>query len=115
MKVQKKISVTICLLPLLFGLVLGGAPQLTHASCVGCETQVTALKKAKSAQVTYEDLMQRNKQFLDGPDGQDPSKSIKVKSNILILQLKIDTEKNNVLASQQEITAKCPSCTTQTQ
>ncbi len=81
-----------------------------NADCSACATELSGVNQEKAAYTTYQDLLERNKQFLEGPGGQDASKAIKVKSNILVLMLKIDTAKNNTEALTKDIQKKCPAC-----
>lgn len=85
-------------------------PSSVSASCSGCDAPLSTWKENHKAQLGYEDLLDRNKKFLEGPGGQEPSKAIKARSNVLVLLLKIDASKNFKEAAEKDLKKQCPTC-----
>ncbi len=104
---------------MIFGLVYFGrigllaclllfSAQMTQAStcaeCVNHEKEVSSVK----AQINlHKNMLQKNQDYLAKLGPNDASKSIKVKSNILVFVMRIETFNNNLTA----LTAKNPSLT----
>lgn len=95
----------------IFLTVLSAVSTPARGACDACSSEIDGIKKAAKNLKAFEDLKRRNEEFLKSPAAQDPSKAIKVKSNILICMVKIDTERNNLVGFKQELTKKaCTDC-----
>jgi hypothetical protein len=92
-------------------LILLTSARPALAGCDSCNGEISGIQKASKNLKVFEDLKRRNEEFLKSPAAQDASKAIKVKSNILICMVKIDTEKNNIFGLKQELNKKaCTTC-----
>jgi hypothetical protein len=81
------------------------------AQCEECAPVRTASVKLQTDLQSHESLLQRNRDYLARLDPSESSKAIKVKSNIVILAVRIETIKNNLVAAQSDLQAKgCDQC-----
>lgn len=80
-------------------------------SCSFCSAKMDEIQKTAASLKLHEELLQKNKAYLAGLSPNDLSRSIKVKSNIMVFDLRIETMKNTIQAIQQEVQGKgCESC-----
>lgn len=80
-------------------------------NCANCQAQTKQLFNQQTAQKTHADLLRKNQEYLATLGKGDASKSIKVKSNILVLIVKLETLKNNIESLQEGLTAEhCSGC-----
>lgn len=99
---------------ILIVLLLAGiqsAAASSASSCANCVTQARVLADQQANQKTQSDLLQRNRDYLATLTKDDVSKSIKVKSNILIFMVRIETLKNNIESLKEAMTSSlCKAC-----
>jgi hypothetical protein len=103
-----------------FATILGIALSFTcqnsvAVDCGACRTLGASIQAQKNAEKTHLDLLERNRAFLASVNAKkDLSKAIKVKSNILVLVLRLETFKNNLLQMETEYRTKgCGQCPAQ--
>lgn len=83
------------------------------ANCEDCAGPRSASQKLQTDLQNHEALLQRNKDYLGRLDPSEASKAIKVKSNIVILAVRIETIKNNLSVAQSDLQSKgCDQCPT---
>ncbi len=83
---------------------------LKALSCPECTTLPSLISKLESSLKTHNDGLEKNKAYLASVAG-DVSKAIKVKSNILIYVVRIETLKNNLqVALAQKSSKECLTC-----
>lgn len=100
----------IALLLLICGFIVE-TRSVSAAECDDCQAQRATYIRSQGDLQTHETLLQRNKDFLQRLDPSESSKSIKVKSNIVILAVRIETIKNNLGVLQGEMQTKgCDRC-----
>lgn|GEM_PF-5751288 len=86
------------------------APPSPAAPCEICYAKEDELRGFIKLEADYKSLLDRNQKFLVTIQN-DTSKAIKVKSNILVLIVRLETLKNNIEANRGEVHAKgCIDC-----
>lgn len=79
------------------------------ADCGACAAKKIDLTKNSAGLKQHEDLLAKNKDYLSKINVEaNASQAIKVKSNILVIVLRIDTFKNNIDVLKKEI--ESPAC-----
>lgn len=94
----------------LLAAALHPAGSAASDSCADCGAKRKLLVQHRNDEARYKDLLLRNQSYLKSQDGNDTSKLIKVKSNILVILLRIDTLKNDASALDGEIRDQCRAC-----
>jgi hypothetical protein len=64
--------------------------------CGGCASNRDKLAKQRAAQVRHKEVLAKNLDYLARLRPDDTSKAIKVKSNIVIIQLRLETMQNEI-------------------
>lgn len=94
-----------------FLIFLFGPSNSFSAQCEECTPVRASSAKLQTDLQSHESLLQRNRDYLARLDPSESSKAIKVKSNIVILAVRIETIKNNLAAAQSDLQAKgCDQC-----
>ncbi len=84
----------------------GAAP-----TCADCTRETANLTTAIAQQKSQQDLLERNRAYLAAIKAEDLSKAVKVRSNILILTVRIETTKNNMESARLVLASKeCSAC-----
>jgi len=96
---------------MLLALPLHQARALAQVTCADCGKEVANLAKEGALQKSQQDLLERNRTYLAAIKSEDLSKAVKVRSNILILSVRIETTKNNIESSRLLLSSKdCNAC-----
>lgn len=92
------------------------ASSWADADCLACSRKELELTKNSSGLKQHEDLLVKNKDYLSKINVDTyASQAIKVKSNILVIVLRIDTFKNNIDVLKKELAVPdCKSCQVKT-
>lgn len=87
-------------------------PTISHAgSCAPCTTELTDLGIQTKLQNEQMNLIQQNKDYLAKYGSASKSASVKVKSNLLIISLRLEAAKNSITLLNAQLTKKgCVSC-----
>jgi hypothetical protein len=72
------------------------APPVAPKNCAQCAPVQKQWVELQASLKSTQSLLDRNRVYLAGLGKEDVSKAIKVKSNILILMVRLETAKNNI-------------------
>jgi hypothetical protein len=90
---------------------LPGATVMAAPTCGECASQARLLAEQEAIQRSQADLLKKNRDYLATLSKNDVSKSIKVKSNILIFVVRLETLKNNIDSLRETVgTQACRAC-----
>ncbi|MEK6705993.1 MAG: hypothetical protein AABZ06_09405 [Bdellovibrionota bacterium] len=97
---------------LIFAVIAGLWCQWSYAAnCDDCREYFLQEKKHIVSDLMHKDLLARNKAYLEKIYLKDSSKAIKAKSNILVITIRIETNKNNLESLRNQIESKgCGKC-----
>ena len=80
-------------------------------TCADCTQEAANLATSTAQQKSQQDLLDRNRAYLAAIKAEDLSKAVKVRSNILILTVRIETTKNNIESARLVLASKeCSAC-----
>lgn len=82
-----------------------------YADCSVCLMDVIEFRSHKKKQEAFDSILKKNQKVLNEVQTTNPSMAVKLKSNIILTSLQLQTEANNAEALVQEITKKgCTEC-----
>ena len=81
------------------------------ANCAKCQEYTREISASVALEANTSSLLQKNRAYLEKYGKIDVSKDIKLRSNILILSLRLETVRNNLEATRTESAQKgCAAC-----
>jgi hypothetical protein len=99
------------LLSLLLGLTFM-APQRgqSSADCGACMVKESALQGLRGEEENYLALLEKNNRVLASLAPDETSKGIKIKSNISMINIRIQAVRDNIIAADLDISRSCKEC-----
>ena len=96
---------------LFLGIFCSAENAALAADCGGCAIKTKSLETETTAHENYQALLRKNKEYMDRHGSRNPSSAVKVRSNMLIIALRIEASKNNIEALKSELESKgCAQC-----
>lgn len=91
----------------------GSLPAATvraDGACANCGSEFKRMSEQLVSQQSMQVLLEKNRAYLASLAKDDVSKAIKVKSNVLVLMVRLETLKNNIEGSRLFIDKQCKAC-----
>ena len=96
------------LVALLF--ISGSSPGWSANDCGHCLVKQNALADLQRAEAEYQELLKKNHDMMARLPASDTSKAIKLRSNITMINIKLESVRDNILSAHVEIEKQCKDC-----